>query len=81
MHEDLYEQIEKRREQLETELAALREERDTNVKRLNAEIKTREVALSKLPRKPKTINRPKKQAEQFVGDRDITSREESRGIG
>jgi hypothetical protein len=57
-HEDLYEQIEKRRTQLEAELEELRSAKDAANKRWNADIKTRLEALSKLPRPP--INRPKK---------------------
>lgn len=58
-HEDLYDAIDKRRSQLQSELDQLRKTKNDANKRWNADIRSREEALSKLPRPP--INRPKKQ--------------------
>lgn len=75
-HEDLYEAIEKRRSELLEDLALARKTREE----ISATIKLAQDALDALP-VPKTRRSKTKKVEEFVGDRDRTAREESRGAG
>lgn len=78
-HEDLYTAIEKRRSELLEDLARARKTREE----ISATIKAAQDALDALDALPvpKTRRSKTKKVEEFVGGRDRTAREESRGAG